>query len=101
MKSFKQHMLYEESTEVSTALETVLGVAYESVSKGKPKILKDAMADDGNFKKAKKYLYLKIYIYNYYCGGSVIGNTLPFQGRDIGSTPVLRSNFWPAWLFND
>jgi len=55
MKSFKQHMLYEESTEVSTALETVLGVAYESVSKGKPKILKDAMADDGNFKKAKKY----------------------------------------------
>ena len=48
-------MLYEESTEVSTALETVLGVAYESVSKGKPKILKDAMADDGNFKKAKKY----------------------------------------------
>ena len=39
MKSFKQYLLAEESTEVSTALETVLGVSYESVSKGKPKIL--------------------------------------------------------------
>ena len=55
MKSFKQYLLAEESTEVSTALETVLGVSYESVSKGKPKILKDAMAEDKNFKKAKSY----------------------------------------------
>jgi len=55
MKSFKQHMLYEESTEVSTALETVLGVSYDSVSNNNPTLLTDAMASDGNFKKAKKY----------------------------------------------
>ena len=41
----------------------------------------------------KKYLYLRNYINIYYCGGSVIGNTLSFQGRDVGSTPTLRSKF--------
>jgi hypothetical protein len=55
MKSFSQYMLYEESTEVSTALETVLGVSYESVAQNDPKILTDAMSSDGNFKKAKAY----------------------------------------------
>tara|TARA_Y100001937_G_C7070092_1_gene307947 strand:- start:315 stop:488 length:174 start_codon:yes stop_codon:yes gene_type:complete len=45
------------------------------------------------FKKNKKKLYLRKYIDIYYCGGSVIGNTLPFQGRDVGSTPTLRSKF--------
>jgi hypothetical protein len=41
----------------------------------------------------KKKLYLRILEYIYYCGGSVIGNTLSFQGRDVGSTPALRSTF--------
>ena len=41
----------------------------------------------------KKYLYLRNFVDIYYCGGSVIGNTLSFQGRDVGSTPALRSTF--------
>ena len=56
MKRFKNYLKEGTmSTEVSTALETVLGTAFESVSTKKPKILKDAMANDKNFKSAKKY----------------------------------------------
>ena len=50
-----QRFLTEESTEVSTALETVLGVSYESVSQNDPDILTTAMASDGKFKTAKSY----------------------------------------------
>jgi hypothetical protein len=55
MKTFKKFIVEGMSTEVSTALETVLGTAFEAVSTKKPKILKDAMANDKNFKTAKKY----------------------------------------------
>ena len=55
MKSFKKFLIEGMSTEVSTALETVLGASYASVSQKDPKILKDAMASDKNFKTAKKY----------------------------------------------
>ena len=50
-----QNFLYEASTEVSTALETVLGVAYESAAQNDPDILKTAMASDRKFKTAKVY----------------------------------------------
>ncbi len=55
MKRFKNFLAEGMSTEVSTALETVLGASYASVSQNDPKILKDAMASDKNFKTAKKY----------------------------------------------
>ena len=55
MKTYKTFLAEGMSTEVSTALETVLGASYASVSQKDPKILKDAMASDKNFKTAKKY----------------------------------------------
>ena len=50
-----QTFLTEESTEISTALETVLGIAYESVALNDPNILTSAMANDGKYKKTKSY----------------------------------------------
>ena len=55
MKRLKDFLAEGMSTEVSTALETVLGASYASVSQKDPKILKDAMKSDKNFKTAKKY----------------------------------------------
>ncbi len=55
MKRFKNFLAEGMSTEVSTALETVLGKSYESVSLNNPKILKDAMANDKQFGKTTKY----------------------------------------------
>ena len=91
MKSFNQYLLAEESTEVSTALETVLGVSYESVSKGKPKILKDAMANDKNFKKAKAYWdtgqptkdlkNLQTFGQNIITAGAPVGGAFDFQEK--------------------
>ena len=56
MKSFKQYTLLTEATDVSTALETVLGVCYEAASdsKNSATILKKGMKS-AEFKKAKKY----------------------------------------------
>ena len=55
MKTYKTFLTEGMSTEVSTALETVLGASYASVSQKDPQILKDAMKSDKNFKTAKKY----------------------------------------------
>ena len=55
MIRFKNFLTEGMSTEVSTALETVLGASYASVSQNDPQILKDAMKSDKNFKTAKKY----------------------------------------------
>ena len=58
MQSFKQYLAEAVSTEVSTALETVLGKAYQAVSiggdAGKEYML-DAMRNDDKFDKAKKF----------------------------------------------
>ena len=56
MQSFKQHLAEAVSTEVSTALETVLGACYYAWHKKDENILKEYMDDtSGPFNKAKKY----------------------------------------------
>ena len=61
MKSFKQYTFLTEATDVSTALETVLGVCYQAASdsKNSEKILKNAMSKDKQFKVAKQYWNIK------------------------------------------
>ena len=44
-------------------------------------------------KKCKIFLYFRIYINIYYCGGSLIGKTFRFHRKGVGSTPTHRSTF--------
>ena len=55
MLTFKQHLTEAVSTEVSTALETVLGVAFSAYSNKNKKELTDAMTNDLQFAKANKF----------------------------------------------
>tara|TARA_B100001123_G_C15237979_1_gene997948 strand:+ start:40 stop:1602 length:1563 start_codon:yes stop_codon:yes gene_type:complete len=55
MKSFKTFLVEGMSTEVSTALETVLGLSWEAVVNKNDQILLDAMKSNKQFKTAKKY----------------------------------------------